>query len=395
MLRFYRPEVLAMFHLRSDRYRIRTDEFEGEVSVSDDYYRESGAYLNVSFGFRACTNGEWAVAAYAPDLDRATPDEQQIWTGFEILDRNVLTPVVDERFQKWRDRYIMGSWDIKDGPIASLDRVVLQVNAVVRCVASVPLFNYAGFRMLCFPSAENNHRYQDAHSEVYKLVIDGLNKEAITKLGDKLGIAVRAGDKNTVTALEMLFPSDSVRATIRKPLDHVSAQRRLADHRERPAPQKFPAFEEFGNDMRALVEALETLRDDLASRLDVNVARCEKRASAMHHLPVFDPQRPPQPNFGIFSAFEMVNKQVTRVHAGELVSEPGRSESEEALILEFSDGSMMSIEAAANNLTDLLRNGEPVQPEQVHIRFYVNYVPPMLPFASTEDEPRSVIETIE
>jgi hypothetical protein len=68
----------------------------------------------------------------------------------------------------------------------------------------------------------------------------------------------------------------------------------------------------------------------------------------------------------------MVNKQVTRVHAGELVSEPGRSESEEALILEFSDGSMMSIEAAANNLTDLLRNGEPVQPEQVHIRFYVN-----------------------
>jgi hypothetical protein len=395
MMRFYRPEVLAMFHARSEKYRIRTDEFEGEVSVSDDHYRESAGYLNVSFGFRACTNGEWAVAAYAPDLDRATPDEQQLWTGFEITDRNALTPVVDERFQKWRDRYIMGSWNIKDGPIVLLDRVVLQINAVTHCVVNAPLFNYSGFRMLCFPSAENNHRYQDAHSEVYKLVIDGLNKEAITKLGGKLGIAVKAGDKNTFNALEMLFPSDSVRAAIRKPLDQVSAQRRLADHKQRPAAQKFSAFAEFGKDMRALVEGFEILRDDLASRLNVNIARCEKRVSAMKGLPVFNPNRPPQPNYAIFPAFEMTGKQVTRVHAGELVAKPGRSESEEALILEFSDGSLMSIEAGANNLTDLLRHGEPVEQEQVHIRFYVTYVPPMLPFASTEDEPRSVMEVVE
>ncbi|MEP6715859.1 MAG: hypothetical protein ABJC09_09795 [Terriglobia bacterium] len=311
------------------------------------------------------------------------------------MDQHAFTPVVDERFQKWRDRYIMGSWSIKDGPIASLDRVVLQVNAVARCVVNVPLFNYASFRMLCFPSAENNHRYQDAHSEVYKLIIDGLNKEAIARLGDKLGIAVKAGDKNTVNALELLFPSDPVRTAIRKPLDQVSAQRRLADHKERPTPQRFPAFEEFGKDMRELVEALELLRDELATRLDVNIARCEKRASAMHGLPVFDLHRPPQPTYGIFPAFEMVGKQVTRVHAGELVAEPGQSESAEALILEFSDGGMVSIEAAANNLADLLRHGEPVRQEQVHVRFYVNYVPPMLPFASTDDEPKGVMEVIE
>ena len=229
-----------MFHARSDKYRIRTDEFEGEVSVSDDYYRESGGNLNVSFGFRACTNGEWAVAAYAPDLAGATADEQQLWTGFEILNGDLLTPVVDERFRKWRDRYIMGNWDIEDGPIASLDRVVAQVNAVVRCVVNEPLFNCSSLRMLCFPSAENNHGYQDAHSEVYKLVIDGLNKEAIAKLGHKLGIVVRAGDKNTVNALEMLFPSDATRMAIRKSLDQVSAQRRLADHKARPAPKNFP-----------------------------------------------------------------------------------------------------------------------------------------------------------
>ena len=86
---------------------------------------------------------------------------------------------------------------------------------------------------------------------------------------------------------------------------------------------------------------------------------------------------------------------MTRVHAGELVAEPGRSESAEALVLEFSDGSMMSIEAGANNLADLLRHGEPVRQEQVHVRFYVNYVPPMLPFASADDELKGVMEVIE
>src|ERR1019366_6672069 len=121
------------------------------------------------------------------------------------------------------------------------------------------------------------------------------NKEAITGLGDKLGIPVKPENKKTVNALEKLFPTDPVRATIRKPLDQVSAQRRLADHKERPAPHNFPAFEEFGKDMRALAEGLEILRDDIAQRLDVNVARCERRASAMQGIPVFDTERPPKP----------------------------------------------------------------------------------------------------
>jgi hypothetical protein len=124
--------------------------------------------------------------------------------------------------------------------------------------------------------------------------------------------------------------------------------------------------------MRALVGALEILRDDIAKRLDVNVARCEKRASAMLGVPEFDTQRPPLPNYGIFPAFQMQGKQVVRVRAGELVAKPERSKSEEALVLEFSDGSLMSIEAATNNLSDILGSGEPINLEDVNIRFYIN-----------------------
>ncbi len=140
-----------------------------------------------------------AVAAYGPDLAKASVDEQRLWTGFEILDGEKFTAEADDsRFRKWIDRYIMGSWDVEDGPIATLDRVVKQVNAIAECVVNGPLFKSSNIRTLCFPLAQNTHRYQDAHSEVYKLIIDGLNKEAITDLGVRLGIVVNPGDRRTL-----------------------------------------------------------------------------------------------------------------------------------------------------------------------------------------------------
>jgi len=174
----------------------------------------------------------------------------------------------------------------------------------------------------------------------------------------------------------MLFPCE-VRSAVRGPFDKVSDQRRRASHKERRAAESFRAFEEFGKDMRALVRSVETVRDDLAERLNVNVARCEKRASALRSLPVFDESRPTLPNYGIYPAIEMQGKQVVRVRTGEPISVPGRPEIE-ALVLEFSDGSLMSIEAGAH----ISHVGEdvPIVPETLRARLYVTYVPPMLPY---------------
>lgn len=339
----------------------------------------SAALTNVAFGFRACRNGEWAIAAYGPDLDNASVDERRLWTGFEIVGEETFTAASDDpRFQKWVDRYLMGNWDVEDGPIAGLDAVVKQVNAIAECVVNAPLLTALDIRRVCFPSAQNTHQYQDAHAEVYRLIIDGLNKEAIRGIGDKLGITVKPGDKRTVDALEMLFPRESVQSAVRGPLDRVSEQRRLASHKERPPAQSFPAFEEIGNDIRAVVRGIETVRDDLAERLNVDVARCEERASAMRPLPIFDESRPTQPNYGIFPALEMQGKHVVRVRTGELVSVPGMAEAE-ALVLEFSDGSLMSIEAATT-IAQAISEDAPIKPEALHIRFYVTYVPPMLPY---------------
>ena len=376
LLRYFHSDVLAMFHQQSEKYSIKTDEFEGQVRTRDGYYEEKDVYLNVSFGYRASTDGEWAVAAFAPDLANASPGEEQKWTGFEILgDEGFVAD--DLRLDKWRERYIEGNWNVEDGPIAKLDGVVKQVNAIAECVVSAPLLTASDVRGLCFPSAQNTHRYQDAHAEVYKLIIDGLNKDAIKELGDKLGIAVKPGDKRTLDALEMLFPDQTVRSAVRSPLDLVSEQRRLASHKERPQARAFAAFEEFGRDIRAVVRGIETARDDLAERLNVNIARCEERASAMRLVPTFDASRPTQPNYSIFKTLHMEGKKVEKVRTGQVsASEEGAPETE-ALVIEFSDGSLMSIEAAAN-IAQIIREDRPIKPEDLHITFSVTYVPPML-----------------
>jgi hypothetical protein len=106
-----------MFHQQSEKYSIKTDEFEGEVRTRDGYYEEKDVYLNVAFGYRASADGEWAVAVYAPDLANASPAEERKWIGFEILGEEGFI-ADDSRFQKWWARYILGDWDIEDGPIA-------------------------------------------------------------------------------------------------------------------------------------------------------------------------------------------------------------------------------------------------------------------------------------
>ena len=49
----------------------------------------------------------------------------------------------------------------------------------------------------------------------------------------------------------------------------------------------------------------------------------------------------------------------------------------EALILEFSDGSMMTLEFASN-ISQVVED-VPVAPEAVHLRFHITSVPSMLP----------------
>ena len=157
LMRYYRADVLTLFLGKPDKYEVWTDDFSGEVRIRDSFNdqqqgSDEESLLSVAFGFRSCRNGDQAIAVWGPDFDKASENERRAWTGFQ-LDEPDLSEAPDLRFQKWVRRYIDGSWDVEDGPIARLDSVVRSLNAITQCTVSAPLFTCTDIRSLCFPSA--------------------------------------------------------------------------------------------------------------------------------------------------------------------------------------------------------------------------------------------------
>lgn len=50
LILYFRPDLLSVFHNRTDKYRLETDEFSGHVEIRDSH----PDCLSVDFGFRAC-----------------------------------------------------------------------------------------------------------------------------------------------------------------------------------------------------------------------------------------------------------------------------------------------------------------------------------------------------
>src|SRR5438270_840793 len=155
-----------------------------------------------------------------------------------------------------------------------------------------PLFRYDDNTALRFPAAETDHAYQDSHAEAYKYLLDGLDKDTITRLGAHAGAMVNVSSDRAADALgKVLDPS--IKDAVLEPFQKiVSVQRRLADHGVRPPAQRFKAFEQFNSDMEAIEAALNVLRDAVAKECAVTVESCVARSDAMKFLPEIDPGNP-------------------------------------------------------------------------------------------------------
>ncbi len=90
---YFDPAVLASYRAEPDKYEVKTDYFEGQVSIATRYYeslpepaRES-EYIGVKFGFRALASGMLALAAYLPDLVDHSEGHVPRWRGFLLRER--------------------------------------------------------------------------------------------------------------------------------------------------------------------------------------------------------------------------------------------------------------------------------------------------------------------
>jgi hypothetical protein len=386
LLGYFDQQVLAAYRNEPHKYRIESDYFEGELSVANEYYSElesterTNEYVNIRFGYRTLRDGNLAIVAWLPDLLEKSKAHVQRWSAFH-LEAPEWTTDYDERFDKWVRRNLEASWDVDNGPLFYLGQTIKIINGLANELVGIPLYTHEIDETLSIPTAENTHRYQDAHKELYGYFIDGLDKECISRLASILGKSIRIGDKNTVKAILKLFPDLETSPNFMPAVNLVSEQRRLASHGVRPPARNFSAFSQFTKDLSLCLEAAKELLAMLERDSGVNGKAAHERYEAKKWLPHIT--RPPEAHYSIVQASRMKGKTVEKVEFGFRKEIEGLHESE-ALIIYFTDGSIISFEAGSN-VGNLVSDENRLRPEDFHVDFVVHWVPEL-----SRDAPKSL-----
>jgi hypothetical protein len=75
----------------------------------------------------------------------------------------------------WYRRYLEGHWNVENGPAFQLASEIKLINGLSREAVGRRLYA-VDEPYISYPAAQNTHRYEDAHRELYGVLIDGLDK---------------------------------------------------------------------------------------------------------------------------------------------------------------------------------------------------------------------------
>lgn len=376
---YFDAQVFASYRSEPQKYVLTDDYFEGHLRTTDAYYEELEAAgerggIDILFGYRTIQTGELAVAAWFPDLDKIPEEHKRRWDGFRLSNPQWLDYKDDTRFRMWVQRYIEGSWQVPMGVLSQLKGVVGLINGLTEENVGLPLFKYDDTSSLHFPAAENTHAYQDAHKNLYGYLVDGINKECVTRIAARAGQPANISSDRTVAALKKVLPALATSPAFTAGFEKVSVGRRGSSHGVN-SPSRFAAFEEFAKDLEQCVLALHELRAELERVLGMNAERATERRDRKRMLPKLDPSRPIHANYAIAQAPRMVGKTVERVELGFRQSIEQVHESE-ALIIHFTDGSILGIETGSN-VGNVCQDHEEagLQPREFHVDLALWWVP--------------------
>ncbi len=369
---YFDHQVLASYRSEPDRYVLETDHFEGQLRVvGDGGVTEIAEHIDIRFGYRTRASGDLALVVYLPDLYQRSPAYVQRWITYQLANPEWITEP-DNRFEMWKARYLEGSWSIENGPRFHLEDTVATINALCLEVVGQALFKFRSNPALNFPAAQNTHAYQDAHKELYSYIIDGLDKEAIERIAKHQSLTIKIHSDKSLKALEKALPTLPSNSALWPALRKVSTERRNAGHGVRAPAQRFLAFEEFTNDLEAVVTGLRELLANLENVLGMSGERARERQEAKVRLPLID--RPPMGHYSITQLPTIVGKTVERVEFGFRQHLDGVHESE-AMILYFTDGSVLGIDTGSN-ATNIADDHEGLQSDDFHVDFRLQWVPP-------------------
>jgi hypothetical protein len=376
LLGYFDTQVLAAYRNEPHKYAIKSDYFSGELEITAEYYRElehsgrRGESVDIRFGYRTRKDGNLAIVAWLPDLFEKSKSHIDRWAAFQLKNPEWTTEY-DERFTNWVRRYLEGNWEVDNGPSYYLAETIKVINGFTSELVGIPLYKHQPDETLSYPAAENTHRYQDSHKELYGYLIDGLDKACISQLAARLGKNIKVGDKTTVQALKQVFPDLETSPAFGRGMSLVSEQRRLSSHGVRPPTTNFQAFSQFTKDLSLCLEGIKEVLAILEREFRMSGEQAYKRHQAKTSLPKI--VEPAQGHFSIVQASRMVGKTVAKVEYGFREHLENVHESE-VLIIYFTDGSTMSIETGSNawNLSD---DEKGLRRDDFHVDFVIHWVP--------------------
>lgn len=363
-LAYFDPQVLAAYRNEPDKYQITENDSEGVLR------NINGKPIHIRFGFRTLQEGSFALVIWKPDLYEKTKARVPQWEGFQ-LKNPVWTNAPDESFVHWVQQYIEGLWVDQVDPLTDLSDTIKVINALTCEVIGSSLYKYELDETLGYPAAENTYPYQDSHKTLYGYLIDGLDKNCISNIASKLFIPCQAQNERTINAIKKLYPELESPSSFASAMDLVSEQRRLASHKVRPPATTYHAKSQFTKDLSLCVEGIKELLKRLETSFGINGETAQERHNAKKWLAEID--QPPEDHYSIVKALQMKGKTIQKVKVGFRREQENLPKSE-ALVIFFTDGSIMSLDTGSN-ISDLISDENGLHAQDLHIDFCVNWVP--------------------
>ncbi|MDE0301086.1 MAG: hypothetical protein OXN17_20845 [Candidatus Poribacteria bacterium] len=375
---FFEVDVLSYYENNPHKYELDADDFEGVLKTTDPHYYklESCGMLNedftqIRFGYHSRKDGTLCIAVYLPDLDKVSETERAKWFAFRV--EKSLLSTDDERFKKWHDRYIKGSFDVESGPRKRLARIIEKINACCKTLVSESLYTTVPDQSVRYPSSQNTHAYEDAHENLYGFLIDSLSKDCLVALANlRKKTILNPQNMKSTTLLRHVFTEFDKHSKLHAVLSTISQQRGRASHGVRPAAREFDAFGAFYRDLEDTTEAYEELLGLIESAFSVSAIHELERYEIMNRLPKIDKNKSIESHYSICEATRMEGKTIEKVWFGMREDMKGVHQSE-VLYLKFTDGEVLAMETGSN-ASDLQRNSA-MKPDDIAVDFLLTWVP--------------------
>jgi len=234
------------------------------------------------------------------------------------------------------------------------------ISVLTKHVLGIPFFKYKNNLLFNYPNAENTDAYTKANLELYRLIIDGMQKKAIICLSEYLNICLTDEDKR-LNSLKELLPDNKIN-NIHQPFIKLKDKRARIHGLPPNGINEFNAFDEFDKDLHNISICLESLLEWLEDVLNTDAKSCKDREDSLRLFPgIIAPPRPESKNDDIKKA---VGKKIKSIEFGE-VKECEDVHESEAIIFHFDDDTSMAVIVGSNAQNVQFQN-ENITPNEFH-----------------------------